>query len=753
MTSIISTDRLMRFISSVLVLALLCQPTAMPLLAQAPGSGPGAVSSTIATVAGGGLATNIPAPQAPLVAPTGVILDPKGRGFYVLDGGVTLGDVPPYGFIVRFVNTTSQAVTLGTERIEPNCLGRVAGGGSSDGDDIPAVFMNLDTATGMAVDPTGDLIYLLAPNRQSIRAVNVGSQAATVLNKTIAPGAITTVFSGDNAANGRGLAVHPTTREIYYAGASSGSNIVYRIGSTGQEIPVAGGSTQGDVNVGPATQAKLVNVTGLTFDRSGSLYISEGGTARTSPGRIRRVDSAETIFTPASGLAYPLGVTVAPDGNLYVAQGNAQNILRIGTNGQMTVVAGSQNVTICDMNSSGNCGDGGPAGNAGFNIPGSTDGFGLTLGVDAAGIYVPDFRNKRVRYINNTNSPVTIAGAGVGAGQINTIVGSGLKEPYDDSPATAAEVYLPTGVAADANGNLFITERSGSNRLRFVNRGQQPVTLFAGLGWQRTVQTGQIVTLNDQAGGDRIDDSVTTTALSRPQCITYNGKGLLIADSESGVRYPSPTSGQRAGGILFLNLSNADVTFFPNGAGAVVVPPGMVRRIAGLPAGNKPPSSIGDGGQAADAIFFPRDVDQDNQGNIYIADKWNQRIRRIDAGTGIISSVTGSFSEGSGPTPIVTGYAVGIGFDRLGRLHIADTMNLRVVRQNEAGGTSYSVIAQGRATSGGFEGIGYPLDLTVDAAGRVFVMSGGTQQILQVTAPTNGIGQVFVAAGKQNPYT
>src|SRR5581483_416919 len=103
-----------------------------------------------------------------------------------------------------------------------------------------------------------------------------------------------------------------------------------------------------------ATQAKLVNVTGLTFDRSGSLYISEGGTARTSPGRIRRVDSAETIFTPASGLAYPLGVTVAPDGNLYVAQGNAQNILRIGTNGQMTVVAGSQNVTICDMNISGN---------------------------------------------------------------------------------------------------------------------------------------------------------------------------------------------------------------------------------------------------------------------------------------------------------------------------------------------------------------------------------------------------------------
>src|SRR5258708_2831847 len=86
------------------------------------------------------------------------------------------------------------------------------------------------------------------------------------------------------------------------------------------------------VMCGPATGAKLVAASAIAFDASGNLFIAEGGDTRNTPGAIRKVNTGGTISTLAgsnttitgtstTGLAYPNGITVAPDGKIYVALG------------------------------------------------------------------------------------------------------------------------------------------------------------------------------------------------------------------------------------------------------------------------------------------------------------------------------------------------------------------------------------------------------------------------------------------------
>lgn len=141
------SNQLMRFVT-LLLAVLLCQPTTLPLLAQSAGS---ALNATIVTVAGGGLFANVAAKQAPLMSPTAVLADPAQRGFYILDGGATLNDLASYGYVVRFVNTSAQAVTIGSVTIEAGAIGRIAGGGSADSDDVQASLIVLDTVPAMAI--------------------------------------------------------------------------------------------------------------------------------------------------------------------------------------------------------------------------------------------------------------------------------------------------------------------------------------------------------------------------------------------------------------------------------------------------------------------------------------------------------------------------------------------------------------------------------------------------------------------------
>lgn len=692
---------------------------------------PQTTETTISTIAGGGFGSDVPAKQAPMVLPTAVALDPRGRGFFVVDevDGTSL---------LRFVSTSSVPVTLAGVTIQPGNINLIAGGGTLSEDGISPRDTDLAQITGVAVDPSGDAIYLTIPSFLAIRVINVGTQNLTILGKTIVPGTISTVASPDQATF-RAVAIHPTTREIHFIAG----RLVLKLNSSGGQVVVAGGGNPqtGNGDGGPATSARLTTPTGLVFESNNSLLIADGGDARTIQGSVRRVSITGTISTVASGLEYPTGITVSPTGDIYVAMGNAQQILRINSVGVKTIVAGNPNMQLCDVNNSPNCGDGASALQAYLNIPDSTANTTLGIAVDGRGLYLPDFRYKRIRFVTLTGGTQTILGTTIPLNVINSIVGSGQPSPYDNTQATYAELFAPTGIAADSQGNLFIAD-SGNNRLRFVNRTNAPVTLFITTPYAMTVQPGQIVTLNREAGDFQADDRITTALFLTPQGLYPASNGVFITDSQAGALIkvpPTSVTGRRSGVIRFLNTSNADVTFFPGSSDAkVVVPPGQIKDIAGVRPPNNP-QALGDGMPANRVAFFPTDVAVDRAGNLFIADQGNNRIRKIDAQSGTVSTVFGDGTQQTlfGPT--------GIAFDGAGRLHIADTRNNRILRQDTPTATTFSVIADGSRN------IRRPRDLAVDVSGKIFITNALSQQILDLQAPNNSLGTTSVVAGTGNP--
>ena len=696
--------------------------------AALPTQGGSGGAFVISTVAGGGLSSNVAAKQAPAIYPTAVARDPLGRGFYFIDetSSTTL---------LRFVNTSATPVTLAGTTIQPNSINLIAGGGTLILDGTKARETDLASVTGLAVDSSGNAVYLCIPSLNSIRAINVGTQSFASFDKTIPPGTIFSVAS-PGLIDFRSLIIHPVTHDFYFIGPLGQSgNVVYRLTTSGSQLVYAGGGNPeaGNGDGGSATSAKIVSPMALAVDTSSNVLIAEGGT-RKLPGAIRKVDTSGNISSLVTDLAFPNGIAVAPSGQIYVTLGNAQQIVRVSS-GTATKVAGNAISLVCDLNTNPTCGDGGVATDATFNFPGSTDSHSVLMDADANGLLVPDFNTHRVRYINLSGGTVTVAGVSIGSQKIDSVAGNGFAAPFDNMAATASELLGPTGVAADAQGNFFISDTGNISRLRFVNRGTSPITLFANTDWAQTVQPGQIVTLNSSAGVNQGDDRITTAVFSSPQGLAVTSQGVFIVDSQSGVLFPpgfSTSNQKRTGLVRFLNTSSNSVTVL-----GVAVPPGMVKIVAGMPQGTPKtsiPATINDGAPATQAIIIPSDVTTDASGNLYIADQGNHRIRKVSS-SGLISTVYGDGTTGplNGPT--------GLAFDSVGRLYIADTKNNRVLRQDSAGGVSFSPIADNSL------GINRPRDLTVDASGQVFVTNTGTHQVMKVVASTNGLGTVSAVAG------
>jgi len=710
--------------------------------------------ATISTIVGGGFGSDVPAKQAPVVQPTGVALDPQNRGFYVMDevNSTTL---------LRFVNTSASPVTLAGVTIQPGDINLIAGGGTQVTDDTPPRDLDLGVATGLAVDPSGNAVYLVTPVVNAIRAINVSTQNVTILNKTIAPSGVKSVFESVNISDPRAVAVDPATHNLYFIGGALSpltGRVVYQVSGAGVATPYAGGGNQAIPDPAqPAingTDAKIVTPMGLVVDNSGNLLIAQGGDTRSggAPGAVLKVDTAAKIKILALGLAkdpqhpgfdidttFPTGIALGPDGNVYVALGNSQQIARVSPSGAKTTVAGNNSFIVCNTSANPTCGDGGNATSASFILPGSTDNKNLVLAADASGVFIPDFGFRRVRYANLKTSSVTIASTIVAGGKIDTVVGSGFPSPFDNVPATAAELFAPTGVAADAQGNLYVAD-SGNNRVRFVNRGASSITLFAGTPSEQTVKAGQIVSLNKDLGGDIVDDRIATAVFASPQGLAVTSNGVFIVDAQNGTKFPAGSlSGKRTGLVRFLNTSSSPVTLF-SGAATVTAAPGEVKIVAGIIQGTKPenvPSGINDGAPSNNSIIFPTDVAVDGSGNIYIADQGNNRVRKINASTGIISTF-----YGDGSTTLLSGPA-GIGLDSTGRLHIADTKHDRVLRQDAPNAATFSIIADSS------KGISKPRDVVVDASGNVYVTNtgAGANKVLKITAPDNTLGTVMAVAG------
>jgi hypothetical protein len=141
----------------------------------------------------------------------------------------------------------------------------------------------------------------------------------------------------------------------------------------------------------------------------------------------------------------------------------------------------------------------------------------------------------------------------------------------------------------------------------------------------------------------------------------------------------------------------------------------------------------GDGGPATSASLAPYSVAVDAAGNLFIADTNNQRVRKVAAATGIITTVAGTgafgFSGDGGPaTSASLRNPEGVAVDAAGNLFIADSLNHRVRKVATATGIITTV-----AGSGTF---GSPRSVAVDAAGNLFIAEGSSHRVRKVAAAT-----------------
>ncbi len=324
-----------------------------------------------------------------------------------------------------------------------------------------------------------------------------------------------------------------------------------------------------------------------------------------------------------------------------------------------------------------------------------------------------------------------------------TVAGNGtyLGSVGDGNSAINAELYLPSGVAVDGAGNLYIAD-SAHNRICMVCAGRATVTIKG----TACSEAGVIQTIAGngapQDSGDQGPASAAT--MNNPTGVAVDGAGnLYIADTgNNAVRMIASASG-------------------------------VISTVAGGGGGNS--GSLGDGGPAAAAqLRLPQGVSLDAGGNLFIADTGNHRIRMVNAATGTITTVVGNGftnmnGDGgfSGDGGLATGaelnYPRAVAFDAVGNMYIPDMGNNRVREVAAVGGaiTAASTITTLAGTGAqAYSGDGGPASqaelwgpsgVAVDAAGNVLIADTQNNAIRKVNAASLGISTAM-GAGVGNLY-
>lgn len=602
-----------------------------------------------------------------------------------------------------------------------------------------------------------------------LAAVMVAGQAAA------APTTVTTYAGGRTGTIDRGLDLVSTPGAL--AGDSVGNvyfsdgSLVRKVSPDGSNTVFAGTGTSGfSGDGGLAVDAKLSGPRGLAVDASGRLLIADTGNRR-----IRRVEADGSISTIAgTGMAVkqcasticalilgdglpaqqanfetPSGMAVAGNGDIFVADEAIHNVRMIDAiSGVVSTIAGN--------GVAGFSGDGGNAARGRLNTP-------VAVATNAVGeLLIADSGNNRIRKVNLS-------------GDIFTTVGSGASGfSGDGGPAVAARLARPSGVAVTFDGSLLISD-SDNHRVRQVDpaglistvagvgasgssgdggratdallNNPKPLLalshegfLIGHLGRIRKVSAGTITTLAGSGGalGCCSEDGLPATA-----AILNAPRGLAVS----------------ATGDLFIADSNQHRVL-------KVDPQGVVKTIAGNGTGG----FAGDGDSATGAkLHFPRGVAVDASGNVYIADSFNFRIRKVTPG-GIISTVAGgdcsSFSgDGGAATAACLRDPYGVAVDGSGALVIADTGNSRIRRvdgsgiiQTIAGGANRGFSGdEGPATSAALNlpyAISYSADGDLYIAdtfnNRIRVVSGGTMRTVAASTLGDGLSKpqgVFAESG------
>ncbi len=618
--------------------------------------GAGALTRVAGSAPGGYSGDGGPATSAYLMQPLGVAIDAAGS-LYIADYG---------NYRVRKVAANGTITTVAGN-----------GGAGYSGDGGPATGAQLNSPEGVTVDAAGNL-YIADTWNNRVRKVTANGTITTVA------GTGTYGYSGDgspatNAHIRRPRGVAADSAGNFYIAENAA---VRKVATNGTITTVAGTGTGGSSgDGGPATAARIEGPRGVAVDGAGNLYIADF-----SDGRVRRV-AANGIITTVAGnggagysgdggaatgarLYWPTGVAVDAAGNLYIADSGNNRVRTVAAAGTISTLAG---------NGSAYSGDGGPATSAQLNGP-------WGLAVDASGdVYIAATSDNVIRKVAANGIITTVAGTG-------TWGYSG-----DDGPATGAQLYEPEGVAVDAAGDIYIADAFNAVVRKVAANGI--IRTVAGTGtWGYSGDGGP----------------ATGAQLSEPEGVAVDAAGnLYIVDTSSVVVRK-------------------------------VAANGIITTVAGTGANG----FSGDGGPAASAqLTWPQGVAMDVSGNLYIADSGNNAIRKV-AADGTITTVAGTGTlgysgDGGAATSAQLNWPQGVAVDAGGNLYIADTYN-QVIRKVDANGKITTVAGSGTA---GYSGDGasatsaqlnWPGAIAFDAASNVYVADFGNNAIRMLVPQGTG---------------
>lgn len=587
-------------------------------------------------------------------------------------------------YVADTQNNTIRKITA--EGIVSTFAGQPGQRGAADGAAADARF---SSPSGIAIDLDGNLFVADAQNA-TIRRITPARVVSTFAGHAGSAGAVDGPAADARFAIPFGIAVDQQ-RNLYVSDTGAATIRVItpdRIVST-----LAGAANLRGSADGTGADARFTLPSGLALDRSGNLYVGDLAA-------IRKIAASGAVTTfagqagtsgevdgpgPLARFESPSGVALDPEGTVFIADAGNSAIRAITPSGNVSTIAGL------------------PAGDGSVNGRDRAARFRSPNGIaaDAAGnLYVAEGSMRTIRRIAPDGTVANFAGApgqfgsadGVGTnarfgypdsvaadasgnlyvsdgdnfnirkitrdGIVSTLAGATGFPGWADGTGSAAQFSNPGGLAVDAGGNLYVADRDGPTIRRISPAGV--VTTFAG-------QTGK---------GGSIDGPRELARLVRPESIVIDAAGnLLVVDGATTVRKIMPdgaistVAGRwRSPGTVDGPGPDARFTAAVGLAGDsrgnlfVVEVNGVIRRID--PAftvstiAGKPLAPGGADGRGDAARFnFPTSIATDRTGNFYVADTDNNTIRK-GASTSQLVNLSVRARAGSGGQTLVVGFVV-----------------------------------------------------------------------------------------------
>ena len=583
---------------------------------------------------------------------------------------------------VYFVSETRSIVLKFSPAANTVSIVAGIGIGGYSGDGGPAARAELNNPQGIAFDSDGNL-YIADNENNVIRKVDKQGTITTfasapfVVGVTVAAdgtlyfsnyfevvhinsnGTFTVVaggkqpgYGGDNGPATAALVANVSGLVFDHAGnlliADSANYRIRKIDTKGIITTLAGNGQGGSAVAGPATSSPITYPVGVALDASGNIYTGDYTLQLLkidTAGQLSIVNSnASTFFVTAPGPVSkaelnPYWPALDAAGNIYVAD-YAGYLWKISTGGTIQVAAGY--APTFDL------GDNGPAVLSGLNAPA-----GIALMADGS-LLIAEQYNDRIRRV----SP---------KGTITTAVGNGAVGFTSAGPAATVSLYLSSAVAADSSGNIFVVSNGAVYK---VNPAGSLSLFYQGSSGATSIATDSQGNLLVTTSGNQIvkvAPNGTATVIAGTGQGTYGGDGGLA--TMAALNAPMGVAADSAGNIYVADTNNYRIRKISPAGTITTIGGGGATEIDGVPA-------------TQSAVIAPQSIACDNSGNVYFVELVMARVREISS-TGTISTIAGTgvagFSGDGGPaTSAQLNEPWGIAADQSGNVFVADRLNNRI---------------------------------------------------------------------------